>query len=197
MIMGGLEPAGALVSMTLFLAGAAMTTIYSAKLLRSLCGYRVRVSTVGCSSVGGPGVSPLVFSALRGMVFYSVSGYTVGGCGIHIPASSFFFFFVLFFLAVGSLVTAQIRRALWPGLSSAAGSLRFVGYEPKSAPITDVLSSAAISSWMGARSALTALVYLTALLIYNNLSYRFFIFLTGHIYNQRPGIWLMGGWVAS
>ena len=197
MIMGGLEPAGALVSLTLFVVGAAMTTLYSAKLLRSLGGYRVSVSTVGSSSVGGSGVSPLVFSALRGMIFYSVSGYTVGSCGIHIPASSFFFFFVLFFLVVGSLVSVRIRRALWPSLSSAAGSLRFVGYEPKSAPIADVQSSAAISGWMGARSVLTALVYLTALLIYNDLSYRFFIFLTGHIYNLRPGIWLMGRRVAS
>ena len=192
MIIGGIEPAGALVSLALFVVGAAMTTLYSAKLLRSLGGYRVRVSTVGSSSVGGPGVAPLVFSALSGMIFYSVSGYTVGGCGIHIPASSFFFFFVLFFLAVGSLVSVQMRRALWPGLSSAAGSLRFVGYEPKSAPIADVQRSATISGWMGARRALTALVYLTALLIYNNLSYRLLIFLTGHIYNLRPGTWLMG-----
>merc|ERR1712168_273497 len=101
----------------------------------------------------------------------------VGGCSIHIPASSFFFFFVLFFLVVGSIVSAQIRSALWPGLSSAAGSLRLVGYEPKSAPIADVQSSAAISGWMGARSVLTTLVYLTALLIYNNLCYGFFYFL--------------------
>merc|ERR1711872_524365 len=97
MIMGGLEPAGALISLALFVVGAAMTTLYSAKLLRSLGGYRVRVSTVGSSSVGGSGVSPLVFSALRGMVFYSVSGYTVGNCGIHIPALSFFSFLYYFF----------------------------------------------------------------------------------------------------
>merc|ERR1711951_134761 len=45
MIMGGLEPAGALVSLALFVVGAAMTTLYSAKLLRSLGGYRVRVSS--------------------------------------------------------------------------------------------------------------------------------------------------------
>merc|ERR1712142_251438 len=101
MIMGGLEPTGALVSLVLFVVGAAMTTLYSAKLIRSLCGYRVGVSTVGSSSVGGSGVSPLVFSALRGMVFYSVSGYTVGSCGIHIPASSFFSFLYYFFWWLG------------------------------------------------------------------------------------------------
>merc|ERR1711872_1180872 len=98
---------------------------------------------------------------------------------------------------VGSLVSVRMRRALWPGLSSAAGSLRFVGYEPKSAPITDIQSSAAFSGWLGARRVLTVLVYRTALLIYCNLSYRFFIFLTGHIHNLRPGIWLMGRRVAS
>ena len=197
MIIGGIEPAGALVSLALFVVGSAMTTLYSAKLLRCLGGYRVSVSTVGSRSVRGSGVSPLVFSALRGTVFYTVSGYTVGGCGIHIPASSFFFFFVLFFLVVGSFVSTRIRSALWPGLSSAAGSFRFVGYVPKSAPIADVQSSAAIVGWMGAGGTLTSLVYLTALLIYNNLSYGFFIFLTGHIYNLRPGIWLMGRRVAS
>ena len=156
---------GSLVPLVLFVIGSALTVLYRAKLVRSLCGYRVGYTSSGVRRVGAPGVAPLVAGFLGGMTYYFVSYMSSGAGHAHILGSPFFLVLVSVLLLSGGMIRRKIRRYLWPGFASGAGSFSFVGGTGGSSPTTDKPPAFLFSGWVGAQSRLVGLIYLISLLL--------------------------------
>jgi len=128
---------GSFVPFVLFVMGSTFTVLYSAKLIRSLCGYRTGYTAGGARSVSAPGVAPLVVGFLGGITYYLVSYISSGAGHIHLVGSPFFLVLVSVLLLSGGVARSRVRRFLWPGFASGVGSLRFMGGVGGSLPATD------------------------------------------------------------
>lgn len=156
---------GSFVPLTLFVVGSALTVLYRAKLVRSLCGYRTSYTSCGARRVGAPGVFPLVAGFLGGMAYYLVSYMSSSAGHTHILGSPFFLVLVSVLLLSGGMIRRKIRRYLWPGFASGVGSFSFVGGTGGSSPATDKPPAFLFSGWVGAQSRLVGLIYLISLLL--------------------------------
>ena len=156
---------GSLVPFLLFVVGSAFTVLYSAKLIRSLCGYRLGYTAGGVRSVSSPGVAPLVVGFLGGITYYLVSYISSGVGHTHLMSSPFFLVLVSVLLLSGGVARRRVRRFLWPGFASGAGSFGFVGGVGGSIPATDKPPAFAFSAWTGAQSTIVGLIYITSLLL--------------------------------
>merc|ERR1712002_1079164 len=156
---------GSFVPFVLFVAGSALTVLYRAKLVRSLSGYRVAYTSSGVRSVGSPGVAPLAAGFLGGMAYYLVSYISSGAGHTHILTSPFFIVLVSVLLLSGGMIRRKIRRYLWPGFASGAGSFSFAGSTGGPSPTTDKPPAFLFSGWVGSHSRLVGLIYLVSLLL--------------------------------
>merc|ERR1712050_137299 len=155
---------GSLVPFALFVIGSALTVLYRAKLVRSLCGYRMGYTSSGARRVGAPGAAPLVAGFLGGMSYYLVSYISSGVGYTHILTSPFFLVLVSVLLLSGGMIRRKIRRYLWPGFASGAGSFSFAGGAGGSSPTTDKPPAFLFNGWVGSHSRLVGLIYLVSLL---------------------------------
>ena len=156
---------GSLVPFVLFIVGRALTVLYSAKLIRSLCGYRAGYTAGGARSVSAPGVAPLVVGFLGGVTYYLVSYISRGAGHKHLIASPFFLVLFSVMLLSGGIARKRVRRFLWPGFASGAASFSFVGGTGGSVPATDKPPAFVFRGWVGAHSRVVGLTYLTSLLV--------------------------------